>query len=194
MSPQAETQDILQEIRTLFAEKGNDMYAGEAVSQTEHALQAASAAEQEEASQELITAALLHDIGHLLHKHDEDCATQGIDDLHERIGAAWLKKHFPEAVTEPIRLHVDAKRYRCATDAEYLSRLSPASVLSLELQGGPFDERGQQQFESNPWHLEALRLRNWDEAAKIPGLETPELEYFLTSVQRVLQQQPGDLN
>ena len=74
------------------------------------------------------------------------------------------------------------------------ARLSPASVLSLKLQGGPFDEHGQILFESNPWHEEALRLRNWDEAAKIPGLDTPELEYFLTSVQRVLQQQPGDLN
>lgn len=194
MPPAAETHEILDEIRTLFADKGSEMYAGEAVSQTEHALQAAFAAEQEAAPPELIAAALLHDIGHLLHKHDEDCVAQGIDDLHEQIGAAWLKKHFPEAVTEPIRLHVDAKRYRCATDAEYLARLSPASILSLELQGGPFDARGQARFESNPWHEEALRLRNWDEAAKIPGLDTPELEHFLTSVQRVLQQQPGDLN
>lgn len=193
MSPLVETREILDEIRTLFAEKGNDMYAGEAVSQTEHALQAAYAAEQEQASPELITAALLHDVGHLLHKHSEDCATQGIDDLHERIGAAWLKQHFPEAVTEPIRLHVDAKRYRCATDEEYLSRLSPASVLSLELQGGPFDAREQKQFENNPWYEEALRLRTWDEAAKIPGLATPDLEYFLTFVQRVLEH-PVDLN
>lgn len=193
MSPLVETREILDEIRTLFAEKGNDMYAGEAVSQTEHALQAAYAAEQEQASPELITAALLHDVGHLLHKHSEDCATQGIDDLHERIGAAWLKQHFPEAVTEPIRLHVDAKRYRCATDEEYLSRLSPASVLSLELQGGPFDAREQKQFENNPWCEEALRLRTWDEAAKIPGLATPDLEYFLTFVQRVLEH-PVDLN
>lgn len=193
MSPLVETREILDEIRTLFADKGNDMYAGEAVSQTEHALQAASAAEQEQASPELITAALLHDVGHLLHKHSADCAIQGIDDLHERIGAAWLKQHFPEAVTEPIRLHVDAKRYRCATDEEYLSRLSPASVLSLELQGGPFDAREQKQFENNPWYEEALRLRTWDEAAKIPGLATPDLEYFLTFVQRVLEH-PVDLN
>ncbi len=193
MSPLVETREILDEIRTLFAEKGNDMYAGEPVSQTEHALQAASAAEQEQASPELITAALLHDVGHLLHKHSEDCAIQGVDDLHERIGAAWLKQHFPEAVTEPIRLHVDAKRYRCATDEEYLSRLSPASVLSLELQGGPFDAREQKQFENNPWCEEALRLRTWDEAAKIPGLATPDLEYFLTFVQRVLEH-PVDLN
>lgn len=192
--PQPDPENILNEIRRLFSEKGSEMYAGEAVSQTEHALQAAYAAEQANESVELITAALLHDIGHLLHQHDENCAEQGIDDLHERIGAAWLKKYFPETVTEPIRLHVDAKRYRCATDEAYLARLSPASVLSLELQGGPFDRQGQEYFESNPWHQEALRLRIWDEEAKIPGYTTPELEYFLTHVQRVLKQQSPEIN
>ncbi|MCA9014424.1 MAG: HD domain-containing protein, partial [Planctomycetaceae bacterium] len=185
---------IVEEIRKCFREKGSEMYAGEAVSQTEHALQAAFAAEQAGESPELIVAALLHDIGHLLHKHDEDCATQGIDDLHERIGAQWLVRYFPPAVTEPIRLHVDAKRYRCATDAEYISRLSPASVLSLQLQGGPFDATEQTAFEQNPWSEAALRLRTFDEAAKIPGYETPELEYFLTCVQRVLKQQALETN
>ncbi|QDT76760.1 HD domain protein [Gimesia maris] len=184
--------EIIAEIRLRFQEKGANMYAGEAISQTEHALQAAFAAEQAGESAELIVAALLHDIGHLLHKHDEDCATQGIDDLHERIGAQWLNRYFPKDVTEPIRLHVAAKRYRCATDAEYASRLSPASVLSLQLQGGPFDSAEQMEFERNPWSQEALRLRNWDEAAKVPDFETPELEYFLTYVQRVLQQQTPD--
>ena len=183
---------IVAEIRQRFQEKGTDMYAGEAISQTEHALQAAFAAEQAGESAELIVAALLHDIGHLLHKHEEDCATQGIDDLHERIGAQWLVHYFPKEVTEPIWLHVAAKRYRCATDAEYASRLSPASVLSLQLQGGPFDSAEQMEFEHNPWSQAALRLRNWDEAAKVPDFETPELEYFLTYVQRVLQQQTPD--
>ncbi|MFH1302468.1 MAG: phosphonate degradation HD-domain oxygenase [Planctomycetota bacterium] len=180
---------IVEEIRQRFMEKGNEMYAGEAISQTEHALQAADAAEQADASPELIVAALLHDFGHLLHKHDEDCATQGIDDLHENIGAQWLIRYFPPDVTEPIRLHVDAKRYRCATDAQYVSRLSPASILSLQLQGGPFNETERAGFEKNPWSQAALRLRSWDEAAKIPGYETPELEYFLTYVSRVLEQQ-----
>lgn len=180
---------LVEEIRTRFQEKGSDMYAGEAVSQTEHALQAAYAAEQSGEPAELIVAALLHDIGHLLHKHDEDCATQGIDDLHENIGAQWLVRFFPLNVTEPIRLHVAAKRYRCATDADYASRLSPASVLSLELQGGPFNKTEQDQFEQNPWCAAALRLRTYDEAAKVPGLETPDLEYFLTYVQRILNQQ-----
>lgn len=183
---------IVAEIRQRFQEKGNEMYAGEAISQTEHALQAAFAAEQAGESAELIVAALLHDIGHLLHKHAEDCASQGIDDLHERIGAQWLVRYFPKAVTEPIRLHVAAKRYRCATDAAYANRLSPASVLSLQLQGGPFDSVEQEEFEHNPWSQAALRLRNWDEAAKVPGFATPELEYFLTYVRSVLQQQTPD--
>tara|TARA_R110002111_G_scaffold262851_1_gene341789 strand:+ start:35991 stop:36572 length:582 start_codon:yes stop_codon:yes gene_type:complete len=192
--PQHNIETIVDEIRQRFTEKGNAMYAGEAVSQTEHALQAASAAEHAGASPELIVAALLHDIGHLLHQHDEDCATHGVDDLHERIGAQWLIRYFPPDVAEPIRLHVDAKRYRCATDAQYLSRLSPASVLSLELQGGPFDETERAAFEQNPWSQAALHLRTWDEAAKIPDFETPELEYFLTYVQRVLKQQALEPN
>ncbi|QDT40130.1 HD domain protein [Gimesia alba] len=192
--PQVKPDQIVEEIRKCFCEKGSDMYAGEAISQTEHALQAAFAAEQAGEAQELIVAAFLHDIGHLLHKHDEDCAAQGIDDLHETIGAQWLVRYFPPAVTEPIRLHVDAKRYRCATDAEYASRLSPASVLSLKLQGGPFDETEQAAFEQNPWAQDALRLRTYDEAAKIPGYETPELEYFLTYVQRVLKQPTLETN
>ncbi|QDU00143.1 phosphonate degradation HD-domain oxygenase [Gimesia aquarii] len=180
---------IVEEIRLLFTEKGNSMYAGEPVTQTEHALQAAFSAEQAGEALELIVAALLHDIGHLLHKHDEDCAEQGIDDLHESIGAQWLLQYFPPDVTEPIRLHVDAKRYRCALDPQYHSQLSPASVLSLQLQGGPFEEEELKIFEDNPWHAAALRLRSWDEAAKIPNYKTPELEHFLIYVDRVLEQE-----
>ena len=187
--PEVQPGQIVDEIRTRFSEKGNEMYAGEAVSQTEHALQAAFSAEQAGESPELIVAALLHDIGHLLHKHPENCATQGIDDLHETIGAQWLIRYFPPEVTEPIRLHVDAKRYRCATDSQYHSQLSPASVLSLQLQGGPFESTEIEAFENNHWSAAALRLRRWDEAAKIPGDATPELEYFLTYVLRVLEPQ-----
>ncbi|MCH9654015.1 MAG: HD domain-containing protein [Planctomycetes bacterium] len=187
--PEHDPAKIVEEIRHLFTEKGNEMYAGEPVTQTEHALQAAYSAEQAGGSPDLIVAALLHDIGHLLHKHDENCATQGIDDLHETIGAQWLVRYFPPEVTEPIRLHVAAKRYRCAIDQQYHSQLSPASVLSLQLQGGPFDQRELDSFENNRWSESALRLRSWDEAAKIPDCQTPELEYFLTYVLGVLEQQ-----
>lgn len=187
--PDLDPEKIVEEIRHLFSDKGNAMYAGEPVTQTEHALQAAHAAEQAGETPELIVAALLHDIGHLLHQHDENCATQGIDDRHETIGAQWLVRYFPPEVTEPIRLHVNAKRYRCATDQHYHSQLSPASVLSLQLQGGPFAPREVELFENNPWSESALRLRSWDEAAKIPGEKTPKLDNFLTYVQKVLEQQ-----
>ena len=186
--PEFNPAQVVEKIRHLFNVKGKAMYAGEPVTQSEHALQAASAAEQAGETTELIVAALLHDIGHLLHQHDENCATQGIDDLHETIGAQWLLRYFPPEVTEPIRLHVDAKRYRCAIDQQYHAQLSSASVLSLKLQGGPFDQREVESFENNRWSKSALRLRSWDEAAKIPGDETPTLEYFLTYVQKVLEQ------
>src|SRR6516225_6317978 len=114
------------------------MSAGEPVSQTEHALQTAWAAEQAGAASALIAAALLHDIGHLLHDLPEDCAHHGIDDAHEVRGARWLVQHFGPDVTEPVRLHVPAKRYLCSTDPAYRSQLSEASELSLKLQGGPF--------------------------------------------------------
>ena len=100
-------------------------------------LQSAAAAEAEGAGDELVAAALLHDIGHLLHGGDEDAAAQGIDTHHEEVGFRFLQQHFAAAVVDPVRLHVAAKRYLCAVDPSYLSALSVASVLSLELQGGP---------------------------------------------------------
>lgn len=187
--PEFDSAKIVEEIRQRFTEKGNAIYAGEPVTQTEHALQAAYSAEQAGETPELIVAALLHDMGHLLHQHDENCATQGIDDLHEKIGAQWLVQYFPESVTEPIRLHVAAKRYRCAIDPLYHSQLSAASKLSLQLQGGPFTSEEVEAFEINHWSASAVRLRSWDEAAKIPGEKTPELEHFLTYVHRVLKTQ-----
>src|SRR5262249_42166074 len=122
----------------LFAERGSAEYGGEAVSQTEHALQSAWAAEKAGADSAPITAALLHDVGHLLHRLPENCAEMGVDDRHEELGARWLQRHFGPEVSEPVRLHVPAKRYLCAIEPGYLERLSPASNLSLRLQGGVF--------------------------------------------------------
>lgn len=132
--------EVVAEMTRLFEQHGAGMYAGELVTQLEHALQAAHFAEQASEPDSLIAAALLHDIGHLTHDFDEDCAGQGIDDQHEMAGADWLSEHvgFGPEVTEPIRLHVPAKRFLCAVDANYLSELSDASRLSLKLQGGPF--------------------------------------------------------
>jgi len=174
----ADHSDIVDHLLSLFADRGSAWYSGEAVTQAEHALQAAWLAEQADGDDAMVAAALLHDVGHLVHDLGEDCAEGGVDDRHEEHGAAWLAEWFPPAVTEPIRLHVPAKRYRCAVDADYHARLSPASQLSLQLQGGPFTESECREFESLPHSTAAVRLREFDDTAKVQGLETPELDHF----------------
>jgi gamma-butyrobetaine dioxygenase len=165
-------------IRDLFGERGRAAYLGEAVTQEEHALQAAWAAEKDGAAASLIAAALLHDVGHLLHDLDY-AAERGVDDCHEERGRLWLEEHFPPEVCEPVRLHVAAKRYLCAAEAGYFEGLSPASVLSLDLQGGPMTEEEATAFRAGPFAAAAVALRRWDEEAKIPGLATPPLEHFM---------------
>lgn len=173
------------EIVRLFEARGRDAYHGEAVSQADHALQSAHRAEAEDAPDALVVAALLHDVGHLISGHREDAADRGIDDLHENAGAAWLARHFGPEVVEPIRLHVAAKRYLCAVEPGYLDRLSPASRLSLELQGGPLAGEEIAAFEAEPHHLEAVRLRRWDDEAKVPGLDVPGIGHYLERVEGV---------
>jgi phosphonate degradation associated HDIG domain protein len=169
---------IVDEIMDLFARRGTAAYHGEAVSQTEHALQAAELAEREGASDNLVVAALLHDVGHLLDGQDEDLADRGLDGRHEEAGCSWLALHFGSTVTEPIRLHVAAKRYLCAIDPGYLADLSPSSRLSLSLQGGPMSAEERANFESNPSYHDAVRLRHWDDTAKVPGLTVPGLDRY----------------
>jgi phosphonate degradation associated HDIG domain protein len=164
-------------IARLFSDRGDSAYLGEEVSQSEHALQSAHLAELEGATDELVVAALLHDIGHLVNGHD-DIAERGFDGHHEDFGARWLSAAFGPAVLEPIRLHVAAKRYLCAVDPPYCEALSDASRQSLDLQGGAFDASGVASFEANPHHREAVRLRRWDDAAKVPGLIVPGLEHY----------------
>jgi phosphonate degradation associated HDIG domain protein len=171
-------QDRVETIIQLFKERGDAAYHGEPVSQTEHALQAAWAAEKAGASSALITAALLHDLGHLLHDLGENCAQEGVDDAHEVRAARALRDWFGPEVTEPIRLHVAAKRFLCASEPGYFERLSEASVLSLKLQGGPFSPEQLRDFQRNPHAEAAVALRRWDEEAKIEGLRTPDLEHF----------------
>ncbi len=139
---------IFEIFAAIFAARGADAYFGEPVSQLEHALQTAYHAERENAPQWLVVAALLHDIGHLLHEMPEHVADLGLDSRHEDLGHAWLAQYFGPEITAPVRMHVAAKRYLCATDAGYLSLLSPASVQSLELQGGPFSEVEAHAFEA----------------------------------------------
>ncbi len=177
---------IVDEVCQLFATKGHAAYVGEPVSQLEHALQAAYYAETAGASDALIVAALLHDIGHLVTKHAEDAADHGIDTCHEKLGQAWLARYCAPAVTEPVRLHVAAKRYLCATDAAYLEQLSPASVQSLGLQGGPFNAEEVREFEQNPWYSDAVALRRWDDLAKVPAMRVPGLDHYRDTLARVM--------
>ena len=170
--------DVVATVVRLFAAGGEAAYFGEAVSQTAHALQSANLAERAGAADALIVAALLHDVGHLLHGLPEDIAERGIDGRHEQGGADWLARHFGPAVSEPVRLHVAAKRYLCAVEPAYLAGLSPASRRSLELQGGPFDAAGVRAFEAEPYFRDAVRLRRWDDEAKVPGLAVPGLDHY----------------
>lgn len=176
--------NVVDEICELFSTKGHAAYIGEPVSQLEHALQSAYHAEHSGASDALVVAALLHDFGHLIHKLPEDCADHGIDDRHEALGQAWLRRYFGPEVTEPVRLHVAAKRYLCATDPGYFGELSPASVQSLALQGGPFSAAEVAEFEANPHYQAAVELRRWDDLAKVPGMEVPGLEHYRARLER----------
>lgn len=169
----------------LFQLRGDSEYGGEAVTQLEHGLQAALLAEEEGASAELIVAALLHDVGHLLHDLPDDAPEQGVDDVHETSGKNFLRKIFPDAVVEPIALHVAAKRYLCAVDGDYMAKLSEPSQVSLGLQGGPMNSEEVQQFEAGPFFKDALRLRYWDDTAKVADLETPTLEHYARYMQQV---------
>lgn len=176
--------ETMDEIQCLFQARGRAWYGGEAVSQLEHALQSAMFAERESAPPELVVAALLHDVGHLLHDLPEDAADQGVDDQHETVALDWLSRRFGPAVAEPVAMHVAAKRYLCAVDADYLARLSPASRQSLRVQGGPMTREEISSFEERPFFADALRLRRWDDAAKVAGLATPTLDHFAPWIQR----------
>jgi len=180
-------QQVIDHILDLFRQRGDAAYVGEPVSQTEHALQAAAAAERARASSDLIAAALLHDIGHLLHDLGEDIADHGVDARHEELGAHWLAQYFGPEVVEPIRLHVPAKRYLCATDPAYYAALSPASQQSLALQGGPFSAAEVAQFRAGPHAAAAVELRRWDDEAKIPNLPTPDLRHFVIYLRQSLR-------
>jgi len=180
--------DVINQIFQLFAEQGQRAYFGESVTETEHALQCAYLAEQAGGDDILISAALLHDIGHLLHGLPEDIAGQGIDGRHEQCGSDWLLKHFGASVVDPVRLHVAAKRYLCAMDPQYLHDLSPASKQSLSLQGGPMTPDEIKAFEQEPHFESAVKVRRWDDTAKVPGLSVPGLEHYRTYLQRALMQ------
>lgn len=165
----------LEDILTILETQGDRQYGGEAVSQLEHALQCATLAEVAGASPELVVASLLHDLGHLLSKTEAGDR----NDFHEYKALPYLKKLFGLAVSQPVRLHVEAKKYLCAVNPKYWASLSPASKQSLQLQGGVFSLEEAKAFIARPLARQAVRLREWDDLAKVVGLSTPDLNHFV---------------
>jgi len=174
---------VSDDIFRLFERRGAEAYYGEAVSMLEHSLQTAHFARLSHAPDSLVLAALLHDVGHLIEDVPADLADWHEDAHHEEKGAAWLARHFGPEICNPVRLHVPAKRYLCATDASYFSKLSPASVVTLKLQGGPMNAAEVAEFERVPHYKDALRVRRCDEAGKVAGLTTAGLEDYRTLIE-----------
>lgn len=174
----------LDEIATLFLTRGHAQYSGEPVTQLQHALQTAALAEDAGADDALVTAALLHDLGHLVQDLGETPTLRGVDDLHQYIALPFLRRLFPERVLGAVQGHVDAKRYLCATRPGYLQALSADSQRSLVLQGGVFDAQQAADFIARPGAADAVALRLWDDLAKVPDAPTPPLAHFIGRARR----------
>jgi phosphonate degradation associated HDIG domain protein len=190
---------VTDEVLSIYVRRGSAAYFGEAVTMTEHGLQAAYLAHAADASDALVVAALLHDIGHLIESVPDNITGWKTDARHELSGSRWLAAHFGPEVCEPVRLHVPAKRYLCATDSAYFGRLSSASVLTLKLQGGPMSPAEVAVFEAQPYRREAVLVRQWDDQAKIAGLRTPDFNHYRVLIDQlaetsaaVHQAQPGE--
>ncbi len=177
----------LQDIEHLFETRGGEQYTGEPVTQLQHALQTATLGELEGASDALVTAALLHDLGHLLHDLGETPSMRGVDDVHQYRALPFLRGLFDNDVLGAIKLHVDAKRYLCATREGYHADLSADSKRSLELQGGIFSADEATQFIAQPGAQDAVRLRLWDDLAKEADMITPPLSHFMQRTRRCVK-------
>ncbi len=186
--PRPESAASIEHVLALYEEFGTFTY-DEELAQLDHALQTAALAAHEAASEELVVAALLHDVGHLLAiqagRAEGESAVPAEDLTHEAVGARYLAGLFPPAVTGPIALHVRAKRYLCAMDSEYVAGLSAGSVRSLKLQGGPMSVTEVRVFERNPASASAVRLRGWDDGGKLDDLEVAPLSAYVEVLRRV---------
>jgi [1-hydroxy-2-(trimethylamino)ethyl]phosphonate dioxygenase len=182
------TDERILQIQALLEDRADGQYGLHDVTQRQHALQAAMFAESDSQPIALVTAALLHDVGHLVHDLGDNPASQGIDDRHEQVGHDFLTRWFGPDVTEPVRLHVAAKRFLCATEPDYFGKLSKDSVLSLSLQGGRMSDAEVAAFRDSPYWRQAVQLRRYDEMAKVKDLPTPPVRHFLAHVAACLAQ------
>ncbi len=174
----------LDDIERLFQNKGHEQYSGESVTQLQHALQTAYLGEQEGASQEMITAAFLHDLGHLLHELGDTPSMHGVDDVHQYRVIPFVRHLFPASIIDAIQRHVDAKRYLCAVRPDYYQDLSQDSKRSLTLQGGIFTQAQADTFIAEPGAADAVRVRLWDDLAKQPEAQTPGLSHYIQIAKR----------
>ena len=174
---------LRQELLEIFVGRATRRYGLSEVNQLQHALQCAALAEADGAPPATVLACLLHDVGHMIHQLGENPAGRGIDDVHEQLGADWLARRFGPEVSEPVRLHVAAKRYLCTVESDYFGKLAPDSVRSLELQGGLMSADEVEAFRAHPQHDEAVRVRRFDEAAKDPRASTPDFDHYLRHVE-----------
>jgi gamma-butyrobetaine dioxygenase len=169
---------LTDELSALYSGRGAATYFGEVVSTAEHSLQAAFFAQAANAPDALVIAALLHDIGHLIDSAADDITQWSEDARHEVSGSRWLAARFGPEIAEPVRLHVPAKRYLCATDGDFMPRLSAASIHSLHLQGGPMSSAEILAFETEPYFRDAILLRRCDDRGKLAGLRTPDFAHY----------------
>lgn len=187
-------QQIVPAIQDIFSRLGDSEYLGEPVTMSEHMLQCAQFSEENNDPDEVVVAALLHDIGHFTSELGSFAMTDVIDRLHEEAGAVWLEPYFPALIVDCVRFHVPAKRYLCNVEPDYFAELSDASIRSLELQGGPMNDDEVRAFEQNP-NLEAIvKVRRYDDQAKVPGKATPAFEHYMGRMQQVIDTHQNNAN
>lgn len=179
-------ENIVPFLLDLFERRGPESYLGEPVSMADHMEQSAACAVEDGASNDIIVASLLHDIGHFIGEFPLDALENGIDNYHEDAGALILEQFYPASISEPVRLHVAAKRYLCAVDESYYDRLSEASINSLNVQGGKMNKQEIAEFEANPHHQAAIKLRYYDDDGKVTGRTIHKIEYYKDMLEELL--------